>query len=148
MPIFCVKSVKIYTGQKNLHEYTRGSRDKYQVWLSCDPWDVIYRPIQIPFLCFIDCIQIYLFFFWRRAIISLANNSCASVLLAVHRFKTSYITALHWTYFVLHICVSLFVIVHTSCYQGIGSQSQRPLLANLFLFVWISDIFNSTFWPH
>ena len=31
MPIFCVKSVKIYTGQKNLHEYTRGSRDKYEV---------------------------------------------------------------------------------------------------------------------
>ena len=32
MPIFCVKSVKIYTGQKNLHEYTRGARDKYEVW--------------------------------------------------------------------------------------------------------------------
>ena len=31
MPIFCVKSVKIYTGQKNLHGYTRGSRNKYQV---------------------------------------------------------------------------------------------------------------------
>ena len=31
MPIFRVKSVKIYTGQKNLHEYTRGYRDKYQV---------------------------------------------------------------------------------------------------------------------
>ena len=33
MPIFRVKSVKIYTGQKNLHEYTRGARDKYQVWV-------------------------------------------------------------------------------------------------------------------
>ena len=32
MPIFCVKSVKIYTGQKKFHEYTRGSRDKYKVW--------------------------------------------------------------------------------------------------------------------
>ena len=32
MPIFRVKSVKIYTGQKNLHEYIRGIRDKYQVW--------------------------------------------------------------------------------------------------------------------
>ena len=32
MPIFRVKSVKIYTGQKNLHGYTRGSRDKYEVW--------------------------------------------------------------------------------------------------------------------
>ena len=32
MPIFRVKSVKIYTGQKNLHEYTRGARDKYEVW--------------------------------------------------------------------------------------------------------------------
>ena len=32
MPIFRVKSVKIYTGQKNVDEYTRGSRDKYQVW--------------------------------------------------------------------------------------------------------------------
>ena len=34
MPIFRVKSVKIYTGQKNLHGYTRGSRNKYQV---CPP---------------------------------------------------------------------------------------------------------------
>ena len=33
MPIFRVKSVKIYTGQKNLHEYIRGVHDKYQVWL-------------------------------------------------------------------------------------------------------------------
>ena len=32
MPIFRVKSVKIYTGQKNLHGYTRGSHDKYEVW--------------------------------------------------------------------------------------------------------------------
>merc|ERR1712173_30968 len=32
LPIFRVKSVKIYTGQKNLHEYIRGVRDKYQVW--------------------------------------------------------------------------------------------------------------------
>ena len=31
MPIFRVKSVKIYTGKKNLHGYTRGARDKYQV---------------------------------------------------------------------------------------------------------------------
>ena len=31
MPIFRVKSVKIYTGQKKLHEYIRGVRDKYQV---------------------------------------------------------------------------------------------------------------------
>ena len=31
MPIFRVQSVKIYTGQKNLHEYTRGPRDKYEV---------------------------------------------------------------------------------------------------------------------
>ena len=34
LPIFCVKSVKIYTGQKNLHENSRGSRDKYQVCVS------------------------------------------------------------------------------------------------------------------
>ena len=33
LPIFCVKSVKIYTGQKNLHENSRGFRDKYEVWL-------------------------------------------------------------------------------------------------------------------
>ena len=33
MPIFRVKSVKIYTGQKNLHEYVRGVRVKYEV---CD----------------------------------------------------------------------------------------------------------------
>ena len=31
MPIFRVKSVKIYTGQKKLHEYIRGVRDKYEV---------------------------------------------------------------------------------------------------------------------
>ena len=30
--MFRVKSVKIYTGQKNLHEYIRGVRDKYEVW--------------------------------------------------------------------------------------------------------------------
>ena len=34
MPIFCVKSVKIYTSQKNLHGYIRGIRDKYEVWPS------------------------------------------------------------------------------------------------------------------
>merc|ERR1711973_866510 len=32
LPIFRVKSVKIYTSQKNLHENSRGSRDKYEVW--------------------------------------------------------------------------------------------------------------------
>ena len=32
MPIFRVKSVKTYTGQKKLHGYIRGIRDKYQVW--------------------------------------------------------------------------------------------------------------------
>ena len=31
MPIFRVKSVKIYTGQKDLHVHVRGDRDKYQV---------------------------------------------------------------------------------------------------------------------
>ena len=31
MPIFRVKSVKIYTGQKNLHGYIRGIRDKLEV---------------------------------------------------------------------------------------------------------------------
>ena len=31
MPIFRVKFVKIYTGQKNLHKYIRGVHDKYQV---------------------------------------------------------------------------------------------------------------------
>ena len=31
LPIFRVESVKIYTGQKNLHENSRGSRYKYQV---------------------------------------------------------------------------------------------------------------------
>ena len=33
LPIFRVKSVKIYTGQKNLHENSRGFRDKYEVCL-------------------------------------------------------------------------------------------------------------------
>ena len=31
MPIFRVKSVKIYTGQKKLHGHVRGDRDKYEV---------------------------------------------------------------------------------------------------------------------
>ena len=40
LPIFCVKSVKIYTVQKNLHENSRGFRDKYEVWvrLSQNVW--------------------------------------------------------------------------------------------------------------
>ena len=38
MPIFRVKSVKIYTGQKNLHEHARGARDKYQVCLKVWTW--------------------------------------------------------------------------------------------------------------
>ena len=33
LAIFCVKSVKIYTGQKNSHENSRGFRDKYEVWV-------------------------------------------------------------------------------------------------------------------
>ena len=37
MPIFRVKSVKIYTGKKNLHGYTRGIRDKYEVWYASFP---------------------------------------------------------------------------------------------------------------
>ena len=33
MPIFRVKSVKIYTGQKKIYtSAARGARDKYQVW--------------------------------------------------------------------------------------------------------------------
>ena len=32
LPIFCVKSEKITPGKKNLHEYIRGVRDKYEVW--------------------------------------------------------------------------------------------------------------------
>ena len=32
MPIFRVKSVKIYTGQKNLHGHRPRVRDKYEVW--------------------------------------------------------------------------------------------------------------------
>ena len=33
LPNVRVKSEKIYTGQKFLHEYIRGVRDKYQVWI-------------------------------------------------------------------------------------------------------------------
>ena len=33
MPIFCVRSVKIYTGQKKIYtSAARGARDKYEVW--------------------------------------------------------------------------------------------------------------------
>ena len=46
MPIFRVKSVKIYTGQKNLHEYTRGSRDKYQVWIAIK-WKCTFTAIYV-----------------------------------------------------------------------------------------------------
>ena len=46
LPIFRVKSVKIYTGQKNLHEYIRGIRDKYQVCMCC------FTPfLQFTFIC-------------------------------------------------------------------------------------------------
>ena len=38
MPIFRVKSVKIYTGQKNLHEPRSWARDKYEV-CSGDDYD-------------------------------------------------------------------------------------------------------------
>ena len=31
LPIFCAISIKIYTGQKNLHENSRDFRDKYEV---------------------------------------------------------------------------------------------------------------------
>ena len=35
MPIFCVKSAKFTLAKKNLHGYTRGSRDKYEVCALC-----------------------------------------------------------------------------------------------------------------
>ena len=38
LPIFCVKSVKIYTGQKNLHRYTRGIRDKLGMDFLAKAW--------------------------------------------------------------------------------------------------------------
>merc|ERR1712004_908811 len=42
-PIFRVKSVKIYTGQKNLHENSRGFRDKYEVCSSTFYWEGLIR---------------------------------------------------------------------------------------------------------
>ena len=43
LPIFRVKSVKIYTDQKNLHGYARGACDKYQVWVySLPPFLIIF----------------------------------------------------------------------------------------------------------
>ena len=39
MPIFRVKSVKIYTGQKNLHGHRPCVRDKYEVWTG---WSGVY----------------------------------------------------------------------------------------------------------
>ena len=47
MPIFRVKSVKIYTGQKNLHEYTRGVRDKYEVCIYAPPATYLRKSVQI-----------------------------------------------------------------------------------------------------
>ena len=48
MPIFRVKSVKIYTGQKKLHENSRGFRDKYEVciWNShlCAGRCLLFKP--------------------------------------------------------------------------------------------------------
>ena len=38
LPVFRIESVKIYTGQKNLHEHARGARDKYQVCLKVWTW--------------------------------------------------------------------------------------------------------------
>ena len=45
LPIFRVKSVKIYTGQKKLHKNSRGSRDKYQVW-SITPFLTLWKHLE------------------------------------------------------------------------------------------------------
>ena len=42
MPIFCVKSVKIYTGQFFLHRYVCGVCDKYEV---CADF-IVYRALE------------------------------------------------------------------------------------------------------
>ena len=53
MPIFRVESVKIFTGKKKLHGYTRGARDKYQVWFDRDNlWTFLQaRCSRRPFGC-------------------------------------------------------------------------------------------------
>ena len=52
-PIFRVKSEKIYTGQKNLHEYIRGARDKYEVWheVSCKQAQKLVQVDALETLC-------------------------------------------------------------------------------------------------
>ena len=45
LPIFRVKSVKIYTGQKNLHEHARGARDKYQICWDPDQLADLSKPV-------------------------------------------------------------------------------------------------------
>ena len=53
MPIFRVKSVKIYTGQKNLHGRRPRVRDKYEVWQRqvhktenlCYIWHFLFLPL-------------------------------------------------------------------------------------------------------
>ena len=59
MPIFCVKSVKIYTGQKKLHGYTRGIRDKLEVWSSIHDDNCHPHPYFSPheFLCQYQLVQ-------------------------------------------------------------------------------------------
>ena len=55
MPIFRVKSVKIYTGQKYLHGYIRGIRDKYEVCMHVHQnmiFDSIWRERQ--FTCWMS----------------------------------------------------------------------------------------------
>ena len=58
MPIFCVKSVKIYTGQKKI--YTGASRDKYEVclimeYLQSIYWALTFRGQKIMNQVLYDC---------------------------------------------------------------------------------------------
>ena len=46
LPIFCLKSVKIYTGQKKFTRYIRGVRDKYEVCLLVP---FLGHPVQIKY---------------------------------------------------------------------------------------------------
>ena len=54
MPIFRVKSVKITLAKKNLHEYTRGVRDKYEV---CIKLPVLSEFIENKFRENCACVQ-------------------------------------------------------------------------------------------
>ena len=72
MPIFRVKSVKIYTGQKKLHGYIRGIRDKLEVW-TMSPIELSWTAKNITFcLVYSDAHNLEVYFI-KNKMVELSN---------------------------------------------------------------------------